>query len=79
MPVVVIVAVVVAQNPPIIRPAEAWIDIGETVLQDFSILTLPDFFLQPGAPAGPFQIKRLIHDLLNERLARGPLPPQNSA
>jgi hypothetical protein len=76
VPVMVTVAIVVPEHLPVIRSAEAWVDVCKTVPHDLSFLGLPHFFFQLCATSGPLQIDRLINDLLDGRCAC-PFPAQS--
>ena len=76
VPVMVTVAIVVPEHPPVIRSAEAWVDVCKTVPDDLSFRGLPHFFFQLCATSGPLQIDRLIDDLLDGRCAC-PFPAQS--
>jgi hypothetical protein len=67
MPVMVIVAIIVPEHPPVIHTGGGGIDVGKTIPHDFSILGLPHFFFQLCATTGPLQKDRFVHDLLDGR------------
>src|SRR5271157_2093929 len=76
VPVMVAVAVVVAEHPPIIRAADRRVHVCEAVLYDLPFLGLPHLFLQHGSASRPLQIDRIVDDLPKKRSA-GPFRPQS--
>jgi hypothetical protein len=46
VPMMVVVAVVVPEHPPVVCPADDGVDVREAVLDDLPIQVVPDFFLQ---------------------------------
>ena len=78
VPMMVVVAVVVPEHPPVVRPADGGVDVREAVLDDLPIPLVPDFFLQHCSTPRPLQIDRIVDDLLNQRSAgsRRPQSPE---
>lgn len=75
MPMMVVVAVVLPEYPPVVRTANRGVDVREAVLDDLPIPVSPDFFLEHCSTPRPLQIDRIVDDLLNQRSA-GLLRPQ---
>jgi len=46
VPMMVVVAVVVPEHPPVVRPEDGGVDVREAVLHDMPIPVMSDFFLQ---------------------------------
>jgi hypothetical protein len=63
VPVMAIMAVVVAENPPVVYPADEMIDVREIVLRHFAIRRLPHFFPQFSSAPGPLQDYRIVDNL----------------
>jgi hypothetical protein len=70
VPVVAIMAVVVAEHSPVVNPAYEVIDVRKIVLRDLAIRCLPHFFAQFGAAPGPLQDDRIVDDFLRDNLFR---------
>jgi hypothetical protein len=65
VPMMVVVAVVVPEYPPVVHPANRWVDVREAVLHDPPVLVVPDFFLEHCPTPWPLQIDRIVDDLLS--------------
>src|ERR1019366_6185194 len=72
VPMMVVVAIVVAEDTPVIGPPHHRVDVRKAVLYDLPVLGLPHFFLERCSAPRPFQIECIVDDLLNQRSA-GPL------
>jgi len=73
VPMMMVVAVIVTEHPPVVRPANRGVHVLEAIFDDLSVLVLPDFFLENCSTPRPLQIDRIVHDLLTWRSA-GSLP-----
>ena len=71
VPVMAIMAVVVAQHPPVVHPAGQMVDVREIVLGHFAIRRLPHFFPEFGSAPGPFEDDRIVDDLFRRLSSLG--------
>jgi hypothetical protein len=78
MPMMVVVAVVVTEDPAIVSPTDCRVYISKAVFNNLSVPGLPHLFLEHCPAPRPLQMDRIVDDLLNQRPA-GSLSPQNPA
>ena len=55
VPMMVVMAVVVPEYPPVVRSANRGVDLREAVLDDLPVLVLPDYFLEHSPRRGRFK------------------------